>query len=84
MVIFNFTCSINVYHQQLLKDLPTVDVVVTMGCNMNCPYLPCEHSEDWGIEDVTGKSDEELCCYQRDRKQDQEICKTLSSMFLVQ
>lgn len=45
---------------KLLEDIPPVDVVVTMGCNVNCPYLPCKHREDWGLDDPTGKSDEEF------------------------
>ena len=42
---------------KLLSDIPPVDVVVTMGCNVQCPFLPCEHREDWGLEDPSGKSD---------------------------
>lgn len=45
---------------KLLDDIPSVDVVVTMGCNVACPYLPCRHREDWGLDDPTGKSDEEF------------------------
>ena len=45
-------------HSKLLSDLPTVDVVITMGCNVQCPYLPCKWREDWGLEDPTGKPDE--------------------------
>lgn len=43
---------------KLLTDIPPVDVVITMGCNVNCPYLPCKYREDWGLEDPTGKPDE--------------------------
>ena len=43
---------------KLLEDIPPVDVVVTMGCNVNCPFLPCKHREDWGLDDPTGKDDE--------------------------
>ncbi|RBP38206.1 arsenate reductase ArsC [Garciella nitratireducens] len=43
---------------KLLKEIPTVDFVITMGCNVNCPYLPCRHREDWGLDDPTGKNDE--------------------------
>lgn len=46
-------------HSKLLSDIPPVDVVVTMGCNVECPYLPCKHRDDWGLDDPTGKSDEE-------------------------
>ena len=45
-------------HSKLLSEIPPVDVVVTMGCNVRCPFLPCSHREDWGLEDPTGKSDE--------------------------
>ena len=45
---------------KLLSELPPIDIVVTMGCNVECPYLPCKHREDWGLDDPTGKSDEEF------------------------
>ena len=45
---------------KLLQEIPPVDVVVTMGCNVACPYLPCKYREDWGLEDPTGKSKEEF------------------------
>lgn len=45
---------------KLLDDIPKVDIIITMGCNVECPFLPCEHREDWGLEDPTGKSDEEF------------------------
>lgn len=47
-------------HSKLLGELPPVDIVFTMGCNVVCPYLPCKHSEDWGLDDPTGKNDEEF------------------------
>ena len=43
---------------KLLVDIPEVDVVITMGCNVQCPTLPCKHIEDWGLEDPSGKEDE--------------------------
>lgn len=45
---------------KLIGDIPKVDIVVTMGCNVDCPYLPCNHREDWGLDDPSGKSDEEF------------------------
>ena len=47
-------------HSKLLSDLPAVDVVITMGCNVRCPMLPCQWREDWGLEDPTGKPDTEF------------------------
>ena len=43
---------------KLLADIPPVDVVITMGCNVQCPHLPCRHREDWGLDDPTGCPDE--------------------------
>lgn len=47
-------------HSKLLEDIPRVDIVITMGCNVQCPFLSCEHREDWGLDDPTGKGDEEF------------------------
>ena len=43
---------------KLLSEIPEVDIVITMGCNVHCPHLPCRRREDWGLEDPSGKSDE--------------------------
>ena len=45
---------------KLIDDLPPIDWVITMGCNVNCPYLPSRFREDWGLDDPSGKSDEEF------------------------
>ena len=47
-------------YSKLLSDIPAVDIVVTMGCNVACPFLPCKHREDWGLNDPTGKNDEDF------------------------
>lgn len=48
-------------HSKLLEELPEgIDVVITMGCNVECPYLPSKHREDWGLDDPSGKADEEF------------------------
>ena len=44
-------------YSKLLAELPPIDIVVTMGCNVQCPFLPCSHREDWGLEDPSGKED---------------------------
>lgn len=45
-------------YSKLLSAIPPVDIVITMGCNVSCPSLPCRYREDWGLDDPTGKSDE--------------------------
>lgn len=47
-------------YSKTLDKLPPVDVLITMGCNVQCPALPCKQREDWGLEDPTGKGDEEF------------------------
>jgi len=41
-----------------LEEIPPLDIVITMGCNVDCPFLPCQYREDWGLDDPSGQSDE--------------------------
>ncbi len=43
---------------KLVTELPEIDIVVKMGCNVICPFIPNSHEEDWGLDDPTGQSDE--------------------------
>ncbi|GAA3644230.1 arsenate reductase ArsC [Asaccharospora irregularis] len=45
---------------KLVSEFPDIDIVITMGCNVNCPWLPCKYREDWGLDDPTGKPIEEF------------------------
>ena len=47
-------------YPKLLDELPGIDIVITMGCNVQCPALPCRYREDWGLVDPSGKGDEEF------------------------
>lgn len=47
-------------YSKLLAELPPIDIVIKMGCNVVCPYLPSRYTEDWGLDDPTGKSDAEF------------------------
>lgn len=44
-------------YSKLLSALPLIDIVVTMGCNVYCPAIPCSYREDWGLDDPSGKTD---------------------------
>lgn len=44
-------------YSKLINDIPEVDIVITMGCNVSCPSLPCVYREDWGLDDPSGKDD---------------------------
>ena len=43
---------------KLVSDIPAVDVVISMGCNVSCPNVSCKYREDWGLQDPTGKGNE--------------------------
>lgn len=47
-------------YSKLWNTLPNIDIIITMGCNVQCPSIPSEHREDWGLHDPTGKSDAEF------------------------
>ena len=40
---------------KLLSDIPSeLDILITMGCGVECPYVPTKHREDWGLDDPSG------------------------------
>lgn len=40
------------HHPKLITEIPQdLDIVITMGCEVECPYLPSRHKEDWGLSD---------------------------------
>ena len=43
---------------KLLSDIPAPDVVILMGCNVGCPILPSQRTENWGLDDPSGQSDD--------------------------
>lgn len=47
----------NGQYNKTLDQLPKLDVVITMGCGVQCPMIDCTYREDWGLQDPTGKSD---------------------------
>ncbi|MDA3932568.1 MAG: arsenate reductase ArsC [Tenericutes bacterium] len=49
--------GVNMSHaaSKLLDKLPNdIDILITMGCGVECPFVPCDHREDWGIDDPSG------------------------------
>ena len=52
-----YNIDMQMQYPKRLQDLPAVDIVVTMGCGVQCPVMPCSRREDWGLDDPTGKDD---------------------------
>ena len=47
-------------YSKLITDIPNPDVAISMGCNVACPFIGRAFDDNWGLEDPTGKSDEEF------------------------
>lgn len=47
-------------YSKLMEDIPEPDIVISMGCNVGCPFIGRTFDDNWGIEDPTGKTDEEF------------------------
>lgn len=47
-------------YSKLINDIPDPDIAISMGCNVGCPFIERAFDDDWGLEDPTGKSDEEF------------------------
>ena len=46
-------------YSKLVCDIPTPDILISMGCNVECAYIGMPFDDDWGLDDPTGKSEEE-------------------------
>lgn len=47
-------------YSKLIADIPTPDIAISMGCNVGCPFIGRKFDENWGLEDPTGKTDEDF------------------------
>ena len=44
-------------YSKLISDLPDIDISITMGCDVFCPIVENQYTEDWNLEDPTGQDD---------------------------
>ena len=45
-------------YSKLIEDLPNIDISITMGCDVICPIVENQYTEDWNLDDPTGQDDE--------------------------
>lgn len=50
----------NGQHSKRIADIPEPDIAISMGCNVSCPFIERGFDDNWGLDDPTGKSDEEF------------------------
>ncbi len=47
--------DISSHYPKTLSEIPgSIDILVSMGCGVNCPYVPAKYRGDWQIEDPVG------------------------------
>ena len=63
-------------YSKTMDEIPAPDIVISMGCDVRCPYAGRPFDDDWGLMDPTGKSDE--CCV----KVIEEIARRIKKHFV--
>lgn len=44
-------------YSKLIDEIPEPDLVISMGCDVGCPYIGRPFDDNWGLPDPTGQSD---------------------------
>lgn len=47
-------------YSKLISDILEPDIAISMGCNVGCPFIGRPFDDNWGLDDPTGKSDEDF------------------------
>ena len=69
-------------HSKLISELPKVDIAISMGCNVGCPFIGRAFDDNWELEDPTGKSDEEFkLVISKIEKQILELKRSISNKY---
>ena len=45
-------------YSKTIDKIPTPDIVISMGCDVGCPYIGKPFDNNWGLSDLTGQSDD--------------------------
>ena len=61
-------------YSKTIDKISTPDIVISMGCDVGCPYIGREFDANWGLPDPTGQSD---ACFEEVIRQIEENVKAL-------
>jgi len=45
-------------YSKLTSEIPTPDIVISMGCDVGCPYIGRAFDDNWNLPDPTGMDDD--------------------------
>ena len=58
--IYGIDMERNGQYSKLISEIPEVDMAISMGCNVGCPFIGREFDDNWGLDDPTGKRDDDF------------------------
>lgn len=58
--LYNIDMEAEGQYSKLISEIPEVDLAISMGCNVGCPFIGRGFDDNWGLDDPTGKSDAEF------------------------
>lgn len=58
--MYGIDMEANGQHNKLVDEIPEVDLAISMGCDVACPFIGKAFDDDWGLPDPTGKEDAEF------------------------
>lgn len=74
-VIEEMGISMDGHYPKLLDAIPeSLDILITMGCNVQCPFVPHRYMADWGLDDPSGGPIDD---YRKTRDLIQQKCRQL-------
>lgn len=56
---YNIDMEQNQYSKTIDK-IPAPDIIISMGCDVGCPYIGKKFDSNWNLPDPTGKSDSDF------------------------
>ena len=59
-VLYGIDMEANGQYSKLISEIPDADIAISMGCNVGCPYIGRGFDDNWGLDDPTGKSDDDF------------------------
>ena len=58
--LYGIDMEANGQYSKLISEIPDADIAISMGCNVGCPYIGRGFDDNWGLDDPTGKSDDDF------------------------
>ena len=56
--VYGIDMELDGQHSKLIGEIPEPDIVISMGCDVGCPFIGRPFDDNWGLQDPTGCSDE--------------------------